>query len=99
MDRLHRSVRGGALRGLAVARLITLAGLPGAARSDDATALAERIDRHLAARQAADGVKPTRPADDAEFLRRVSLDLGGRIPRLNVEMQEWLTNKSPNKRR
>src|SRR5262249_55060923 len=60
---------------------------------------AERIDRLLAARQAAEGVKPTRPADDAEFLRRVSLDLGGRIPRINIQMQKWLADPSPEKRR
>jgi hypothetical protein len=61
-------------------------------------ALAASIDRHLEQRWAASGVKPTRPGDDAEFLRRVSLDLIGRIPRLNVQMHTWLADKPPDKR-
>jgi hypothetical protein len=62
-------------------------------------ALAESIDRHLAAGWAANGVKPSRPAEDAEFLRRASLDVIGRMPRLNVQMHSWLADKSPDKRR
>jgi hypothetical protein len=65
----------------------------------DVVALAARIDRHLATRWTANGIRPTRPADDAEFLRRVSLDLTGRIPRLNVQMHTWLADQSPDKRR
>jgi hypothetical protein len=62
-------------------------------------ALAARIDSHLASRWSANGIKPTRPADDAEFLRRVSLDLIGRVPRLNKDLYDWLAEKSPTKRR
>jgi len=104
MESIRCSVRGKAYWGLAVAGLIGLVGPPRLAHGKepghhDVTALAERIDQLLAARQAANGVKPTRPADDAEFLRRVSLDLGGRIPRLNVQVQQWLADTSPEKRR
>lgn len=100
MGCLRFSARGLALGCLAVA--LTFACTGPAARGgqvDDAKALAERIDRHLASRWAANGVKPTRPADDAEFLRRVSLDVTGRIPRLNVQMHAWLADPSPDKRR
>ncbi|MBI2690029.1 MAG: DUF1549 domain-containing protein [Acidobacteria bacterium] len=38
------------------------------------------IDQRLFAKMAADNVAPAAPATDAEFLRRVTLDLTGRIP-------------------
>jgi hypothetical protein len=41
---------------------------------------AELIDRRIAERWAADGLRPAAPADDYEFLRRLSLDLRGVIP-------------------
>ena len=47
---------------------------------DDSRTLSATIDRLIAERWAEVGVVPARPADDAEFLRRVSLDLNGRIP-------------------
>jgi hypothetical protein len=61
---------------------LALAGIgPGpVAAGDDAQALADRIDRRLAARWAEAGVEPAGRADDAEFQRRVTLDLVGRIP-------------------
>src|SRR3954454_6508503 len=46
----------------------------------DAQALTEAIDQHMAGRWAAEGVKPADRADDAEFMRRVYLDLAGKIP-------------------
>src|SRR6267378_3619777 len=46
----------------------------------DALALAAKIDQLIAARWAANKVQPASPADDAQFLRRVYLDLAGRIP-------------------
>ena len=39
-----------------------------------------QIDRLLAAKWAEAKVQPARPADDAEYLRRVYLDLVGKIP-------------------
>ena len=50
------------------------------ARDDDARALAATIDRLIAARWDENRVAPAPPADDAEFLRRVALDLTGKIP-------------------
>ncbi|MGH2625024.1 MAG: DUF1549 domain-containing protein, partial [Anaerolineales bacterium] len=50
------------------------------AAGGDAAALAESIDRHIQARLDAEGVQRTPGADDAEFLRRVFLDLHGVIP-------------------
>lgn len=58
-----------------------LAGLAiGSARGDDAATLAEAIDRLIETRLESEGVKPVAPAADAEFLRRVSLDLHGVVP-------------------
>jgi hypothetical protein len=51
-----------------------------AARGDDAAALADLIDRQIDARLSAEGITRVPPADDAEFLRRVYLDLHGVVP-------------------
>ncbi len=50
------------------------------ARGDDAAALADSIDRHIQARLDAEGLQRVPQADDAEFLRRVFLDLHGVVP-------------------
>src|SRR5438132_1492439 len=47
---------------------------PPRTKVDPAVALAAAIDAHLARAWAVKGVVPAAPADDAEFLRRVSLD-------------------------
>src|SRR5688572_26759388 len=62
-----------------------------------ALALAARIDQHIAAGWAAAKVEPAPPADDAEFLRRVYLDLAGRIPAV-AEVREFLRDTRPDKR-
>jgi hypothetical protein len=67
------------------------------AASNDATALAARIDERIAAGWTTAGVKPADPADDAEFLRRVTLDLAGRIPSVS-EARAFLKDPSPDKR-
>lgn len=51
-----------------------------AGRADDPAAVAALIDRHVEARLTAEGLQRAAPADDAEFLRRVFLDLHGVVP-------------------
>ncbi len=59
--------------------------------------LSERIDHELAAVWLANGIRPVGPATDAEFMRRVYLDLVGRIPSPS-EVQEFLEDPSSNRR-
>jgi hypothetical protein len=63
----------------------------------DAQQLAARIDQLIAERWTADGVKPAPLADNAETLRRLYLDLAGRIPRV-VEVRDFLDDTAPDKR-
>jgi hypothetical protein len=67
------------------------------ASAEEVRALAARIDKYLAAGWTAAGVEPAPPADDAEFLRRVSLDLAGRIPSV-AEARAFLKDTAPDKR-
>src|SRR5438552_338556 len=63
----------------------------------DADALAAIIDRHIASDWAARGITPAVPAEDAEFCRRVFLDLIGRGPKVS-ELRDFLASTDPNKR-
>jgi hypothetical protein len=63
----------------------------------DVSALADRIDQIVAAKWKDVGVEPSDPADDAEFLRRVYLDLVGRIPNVS-EARGFLADKAGDKR-
>jgi hypothetical protein len=74
------------------------AALPAPAADPDVLALANKIDELIAARWAEKGVTPAPLADDAEFMRRVYLDLAGRIP-LVSEARDFLDDRSPDKRR
>jgi hypothetical protein len=65
--------------------------------AQDARALTARIDSVLADRWAAAKVRPAAVADDGEFLRRVSLDLIGKIPTA-AEARDFLDDPSPDKR-
>jgi len=65
---------------------------------DPADAIAALIDKHLAADWAARGVKPAAPADDAEFVRRVYLDLIGRAPKAS-ETRAFIEDTHPEKRK
>jgi hypothetical protein len=64
---------------------------------DEAQALAAVIDRILAARWAEAKVNPAPRADDAEFLRRLALDLTGKIPTA-AEARDFLDDTRPDKR-
>jgi hypothetical protein len=67
------------------------------AASPDATALAARIDERLDARWRREGVEAAPLAGDAEFLRRASLDLNGRIPPA-ADVFEFLAENAADKR-
>lgn len=59
--------------------------------------LAATIDRHLALAWDDAGVKPSETIDDATFLRRIYLDLVGRIPTV-AEARAFLNDSSADKR-
>lgn len=63
----------------------------------DAEAMARRIDNWIDARLQAEGVQPLPRADDAEFLRRVYLDLHGVVPAAG-RVAAFLDDTSPDKR-
>jgi hypothetical protein len=67
------------------------------ATTRDAQQLAEKIDQHLSQRWAETKTEPAARADDAEFLRRVTLDLAGRIPSAE-ETRTFLEDKRADKR-
>lgn len=64
----------------------------------NAAELAAYIDARIEANWKAANVTPAPLADDAEFLRRLYLDLSGRIPRV-ADARAFLTDKSANKRK
>lgn len=64
----------------------------------DPAALTNKIDKILADSWKANQVTPALRADDAEFMRRVYLDIVGRIPRVS-EARDFLDSTDPNKRR
>jgi hypothetical protein len=55
------------------------------------------VDRHVFAKLKTLGLPPSEECDDSTFLRRVTLDITGRIPTLD-ETRTFLTSKDPNKR-
>src|SRR5207244_7617843 len=77
--------------------LALLAG-PLAAAPPDPVALSAKIDKHISEGWKANEVTPAPAADDAEFLRRVTLDLAGRVPKVH-EVRDFLDDRNPNKRR
>src|SRR5689334_22897276 len=70
--------------------------VPAMGAEKDAQKLAACIDKHIAAGWDKD-VKPAELADDAEFFRRVHLDLAGRVPSI-VEIRDFLDDTRPEKR-
>lgn len=74
-------------------------GLPdvAVAAPPDPVALAARVDQHLAESWKTAGISPAPAASDATFVRRVYLDLVGRIPTVS-EARGFLEDQDPNKR-
>jgi hypothetical protein len=85
---------------LLLAGLLTLGfqSASGAPPVPDARALSARIDELIGVRQANAKIPPAPPADDAEFFRRLSLDLNGRIPSL-PQLADFLDDTRSDKRR
>ena len=64
----------------------------------NAQALAAQIDKRIAAKWTAERAEAAPPADDAEFLRRVYLDIAGRVPSVE-EARTFLDDATSDKRR
>jgi len=60
--------------------------------------ISPRIDQLIIAKLKKLGVTPSEVCTDAEFLRRVSLDLSGTLP-TPKEIETFLADSSPDKRR
>lgn len=67
------------------------------ARYELASRATNVVDRFVFKKLDSLGIAASEPCDDSTFLRRVTLDLAGRIPTLN-ETDEFLDDQSPNKR-
>lgn len=65
---------------------------------DDSVRRAAWIDARLRTRQEQLGIIPAPTVDDAAFLRRVTLDLIGRVPTV-AETRDYLSDPSPDKSR
>src|SRR5207237_8267829 len=85
-----------ALCTLALAVTAAHAGVPTAPKPD-VPALSQRIDQEIGKRLQAGGIKPSALADDAEFLRRVYLDITGVIPSAEKAMA-FLDSTEPENR-
>src|SRR5437588_10457052 len=57
----------------------------------------QAVDHYLDARLTAAGVTPAPPADDAAILRRLTLDLNGRVPTLS-EVDDYLKSSDPDRK-
>ncbi|MDY3557717.1 DUF1549 and DUF1553 domain-containing protein [Gemmata sp. JC673] len=68
------------------------------ARPEPAPAVTTKIDRALESAWAKHKITPAAPATDAEFLRRVYLDLAGRVPSV-AEARAFLSSARADKRR
>ena len=77
---------------------LVLTQVSGASPAQDALALSSRIDELTGLRLAQEEIPPAPLADDAEFFRRLSLDLNGRIPSL-IQLVDFLDDTRSDKRR
>jgi hypothetical protein len=96
MNRLWLSLLGLAVL-LGAAQRSPGADPPAAKDAKDVRALADKIDQEIAAKWQAAHVQPAPEADDAEYLRRVYLDVAGRIPSVS-EARAFLKDTRPDKR-
>lgn len=78
-----------------LASLVVCAGL--AQSPSPATAPADLIDQHIFGKMQRDGVPPAPVASDSEFLRRLYLDMTGRLPE-PATVTKFLADKDPGKR-
>jgi hypothetical protein len=76
--------------------LVAMAAEEGRAR-EIAAQLAELIDQQIDARLGTEGVRAAKLADDAEFVRRIYLDLHGAVPTLE-QVKHFLADAEPDKR-
>jgi hypothetical protein len=83
---------------LLLAAPLAFAAPPEAKPDRDALGLSARIDQLIDAGIKDAGIEPAPLADDAEFLRRVYLDVAGRVPSVS-EARAFLSSKEPDKRR
>lgn len=67
------------------------------AQNSDPLLVSKTLDRMFQARWSAENIRPARLADDAEFFRRIHLDVCGVIPN-EEDVMKFLRNKSPQKR-
>lgn len=74
-----------------------LSALAAHAAPPSAADLARKIDQRISARLATEGVSPAERADDAEFFRRLNLDLVGCIPTVE-EVRSFLADEAADKR-
>jgi hypothetical protein len=81
---------------MAIAATTAFASEP-AATKVDALTLSRHIDQAITKRLEAEKIKPSPVADDAEFLRRVYLDITGVIPTADAAAA-FLDSKDPSKR-
>ena len=86
-----------AFRQWACAAALVVYSVQGVASGDDAAALAELIDGHIQSRLDAEGLARVPAADDAEFLRRVFLDLHGVVPSAE-QARRFLSSTAEGKR-
>ena len=70
---------------------------PAGAKRVHESRLAALIDSEIDRRLAESGVAPSPPADDAEFLRRATLDLTGTVPTLE-RVRSFLGDRDPDRR-
>lgn len=82
---------------LLAAMAATCIGRESVAGAPDAVELAALIDRHVETRLEAERIRPGERADDAEFLRRVYLDLHGVVPTAE-QAERFLSDTRPDRR-